>query len=108
VELTQEFGKALDSAVQDRLVTEEHANQLMSELGLSLMVKKARIDLMRVTVTIDQLEKDAKGLPGWDEVRDLQKLLPAREAIELKSELSAKPQRPALIGDIRLDEPTKQ
>jgi hypothetical protein len=108
VEAAREFGKSLDSAVQDRLITEECANACMSEWGLSLAVKKARLDLLRVIATIDYLEQDNKGFPGWDEVRDLRKLLPKREAIELKSELSAKRQRPALIGDVRLDEPTKQ
>jgi hypothetical protein len=108
VEAAREFGKTLDSAVQDRLITEEHANQLVSEWAMSLAVKQARLDLLRVIARIDYLEQDNKGFPGWDEVRDLRKLLPKREAIELKSVLSAQRDRPALIGDIQLDQPTKQ
>jgi hypothetical protein len=108
VELAREFGKSLDSAVQDRIITEEHAHKIVSDWALSLAIRKARFDILRVTATLDALEKEAKGLPGSDEIRDLRKLLPSPEAVNPKSELSAKRDHPTPIGTTRLDKATKQ
>ena len=90
VEVARELGKALESAVQEQTITGEQASQLVNEWMVIVAVKKARIDLLRVTRTLDALDQDGNCGPAWDEVRELRRLLPSREAIELKGVLSAK------------------
>jgi hypothetical protein len=90
LELAHEFGGSLDGAVQDGLITDEQATKVVEELAFSLAVKKVRIDLLRVTKAIESLDQTSRVMPGRDEVRELRKLLPAKEAIELKSDVSAK------------------
>jgi hypothetical protein len=108
VEVARELGKVLESAVQEQTITGEQASQLVNEWMVIVAVRKARIDLLRITRTLDALDQDGNCGPAWDEVRELRRLLPSREAIELKGVLSAKRDQHDPLGATRPDDATKQ
>ena len=89
VELAREYGKTLDAAVRDNIVSNDVAQQLTAEVGFVLNVKRVRIDLYRAANTLGELEREGKGLTGWEEAHSLRELLPKLESLKLKDEVPA-------------------
>jgi hypothetical protein len=70
-----EFGNSLNSALRDKVINEEQANRMLKELEVSLTVKRVRLDLLRTTMLLDKLQKDAEGVPGSEEINRLRQHL---------------------------------
>jgi hypothetical protein len=82
--LARSYGQTLDAAVRDNVITDETAQHLVAEVELVLSVKKARLELLRTVSTLDTIDRERQGVPGWEEAHELRKLLPKVEALRLK------------------------
>jgi hypothetical protein len=83
-ELARSYGQTLDAAVRDNVITDETAQHLVAEIELVLSVKKARLELLRTVSTLDTIDRERQGIPGWEEAHELRKLLPKMDALRLK------------------------
>jgi hypothetical protein len=96
-ELARTYGKTLDSAVRDNVITDETAQHLVAEVELLLSVKKARLELLRTVSTLDTIDRERQGVPGWEEAHELRKLLPKMDELKLKVDAASRslPRQPS-------------
>jgi hypothetical protein len=83
-ELARSYGQTLDAAVRDNVITDETAQHLVAEIELVVSVKKARLELLRTVSTLDTIDRERHGVPGWEEAHELRKLLPKMDELRLK------------------------
>jgi hypothetical protein len=96
-ELARTYGKTLDSAVRDNVITDETAQHFVAEVELLLSVKKARLELLRTVSTLDTIDRERQGVPGWEEAHELRKLLPKMDELKLKVDAASRnlPRQPS-------------
>jgi hypothetical protein len=73
--LAAEFGRSLDSALKDQVIGEHDADRMVKQLEVSLAVKRAKLDLLRVIGSLEKVSREAKDVPGSEEAQELHKQL---------------------------------
>jgi hypothetical protein len=57
--LWAEFGKALNVAIQDEVITKEQVGQMLKELEAEIAIRRARLELLRAVAILDKTAGDA-------------------------------------------------